>query len=174
MVMKIALLTPLVLGENSGLLIDLARGAVRKSNGSCRIDVISYAAARSHETLEDGLVLRFLPQVQQPLLAQDALSWDLPSVIAGTDVVHIHQIYSRSGEMALLLAKLLRKPICVSQLGAPCSTLGADLEILRLADRVIDLAQLGVYEEASDFLAAGARLLTVYQGLLAEARSAAA
>ncbi len=71
------------------------------------------------------------------------VSWELPSAIADADLVHFHQIYARSCEMGLLLAKQQRKPICVTDHGGHSSNLGMNLGFLELADRIIAYSDFG-------------------------------
>jgi len=169
------------------------------SCGSWQVDVISYGDSRSQEVLEAGLTLRILLAVQRPIVAWDVLSWELPEALAHADLVHIHDIFTRSGEMGLLVAKLLRKPVCVSDAGNTSSSLGMDLQIVALADRVISLSEDGwpglesseapassltpglrrlspghSEEEGQQLHATGARLLRIYQDLIAGVKDVAA
>jgi hypothetical protein len=181
---KVAYLTPLLYGQplagNRGVefLLALARGVIQASHHSWDVELISFGEAARNEMLETGLSLRFLPAAKAPLVPWDVLSWELPRALDDAAVLHIFDIHTRSGEMALLVAKLQRKPVCVSDLGHVSSTLGKDLQIAELADQVIDLAEWGVapgrHPQDAGFLATGGRLLDLYQDLVLRAKGMAA
>jgi hypothetical protein len=181
---RVAYLTPIFYQEATSQATDrrwllaLARSVVQASRGSWQVDVISYGDSRSQEVLEAGLTLRILPAVQRPTVAWDVLSWELPEALAHADLVHIYDIYTRSGEMGLLVAKLLCKPVCASDVGNTSSSLGRDLQIVALADRVLclseNVAKPGAVEEAQRLHATGAMLLRVYQDLISGVKDVAA
>lgn len=64
-------------------------------------------------------------------------AWDLPGMLDGLDVVEVCRPFTRFGEIAMLVAKGLHKPICASDLSIRTSELGASYRILDLADAVI-------------------------------------
>jgi hypothetical protein len=201
---KVAYLTPLFYeqrpSEDRGRswMLALAQSVTQASHGSWQVEVISYGESPFQEILQPGVTLRILPAVRQPTVPWDVLSWELPEVLAQADLVHIYDMHTRSGEMGLLVAKLLRKPICVSDLSNTSSSLGMDLQIATLADRLIPLSEDGwpglesseaPAEAPSSLLArpglrrlspghpdesTGARLLAIYQDLVAGAKGVAA
>jgi glycosyltransferase involved in cell wall biosynthesis len=67
----------------------------------------------------------------------DPVSWGMPEAVAGADLVHVHQAYTRQAEVALVLAKLYGKPVCVTDHGGASSRIGVEFGSLDLADRVI-------------------------------------
>jgi hypothetical protein len=163
---KVGLLTALVYENASAKLHDLfswARRLYRAAHGAWQVEVICYGAAASRQLVEDGLSLRILPAVK-PTLSFEAVSWSLPEALADVDVVHVHDLETRSGETGLLAAKLLGKPVCVTEPGNTHSSLGKDLQIQELADRVLAGGQL------EDFHT----LVTIYHGLLAQTKGIAA
>ncbi|HEY7425727.1 MAG TPA: hypothetical protein VH682_15970, partial [Gemmataceae bacterium] len=85
----------------------------------------------------------------------DVLSWDLPLALARSDVVHIHQANTHTGEMGLLLAKLYRKPVCLS-VQDRAGGLGASIDFSALADCLVELG-----DPAED----GPRLARLYRQL---------
>jgi hypothetical protein len=190
-VKKIAQLTPLLVDEGAALdrdarfVLDLARGVVRATHGICQVELITYGATPGRRTIGEGLTVRTLQTAAQPEVALDVLSWGLPEAIAGADLVHIYHLFTRSGEMALLAAKVQGKPACVSNLGPVSSTLGLDLGIIDLADCVICFSDRGVSLPSTrapvEVIAggaaldtAGAKLLAVYEHIFAGARGMAA
>jgi glycosyltransferase involved in cell wall biosynthesis len=82
-----------------------------------------------------------LPTVKRT--GADPLSWEIVDVIRGADVVHLHQIFSRPAEVAMLAAKLLGRPVCATDHGGGGSDLGRSLQILDLADRVTCYSEFG-------------------------------
>jgi hypothetical protein len=181
---RIAYLTPLFYDKSVAheadrqFLLALARGIIQASQGPWQVDVISYGDVAGREALEAGLTLRLLRAARRPILPWDVLSWELPEALADADLVHIHDFATRTGEMGLFVAKLLRKPVCVSDLGNRSSDLGSDLQIADLADRIICFSECGVTVRAvnreTELQAVVARLLGIYQDLLARAQGIAA
>ena len=147
---KIAYLTPLYFDEKSYLgggeryPLNLAMGVVHASRGACQVELISYGDASFRKPLCAGVTLRVLRADNRPKQSFDVVSWELPAAIADADLVHFHQIYTRSCEMGLLLAKQQHKPICVSDHGGHSSDLGMNLGFLELADRIVAYSEFGV------------------------------
>jgi glycosyltransferase involved in cell wall biosynthesis len=146
---KIAYLTPQYFDEQSYVgggeryPLNLARGVVAGSRGACEVEIISFGNASFRRELYPGVTLRVLKAAGRPLNPLDVLSWDLPAAIADADLVHIHQAYTRCSEMGLLLAKQLRKPICITDHGGSTSPLGGQVGSLDLADQIICYSRFG-------------------------------
>ncbi len=166
----VAYLSPLYVDDRSargadmGLLLDLARRVVEESGRTCAVELIAFGPAGREHDLAPGVRLRVLPIAYRDGHPLDVLSWDLPLVLAQADVVHIHQANTRTGEMGLLLAKLHRKPVCLSTHGGSGSRLGESVDFLSLADCVVELG-----DPAED----GLRLARLYQRLSGAAEEAA-
>jgi hypothetical protein len=159
--------TAIVAEDASPRLQDLfswARRFLQAAQGAWQVEVICYGASASRQPLEDGLSLRVLPSVKRSSLLSEAASWGLPEALADVDVVHVHDLETRPGETGLLAAKLLGKPVCVTEPDNTRSSLGKDLQIQELADRVLAAGEL------EDFHG----LVTIYHGLLAQAKGIAA
>lgn len=105
------------------------------------IDFFTFGPTASSTRLSDRLVHTVL--AQEPMAQPDAsglsdsASWSLPEALAPADLVHIFQPLTRSGEVSVLAARALGKPLLVSESGVRSSQLGASLGLLDLADRVI-------------------------------------
>ena len=146
---RIAYLTPLYFDEKSCLgggeryPLNLALGVVHASGGACQVELISYGEASFRKPLFPGITLRVLRADNRPEHSLDVVSWELPAAIADADLVHFHQVYSRSCEMGLLLAKQQRKPICITDHGGHSSDLGMNLGFLELADRIVANSEFG-------------------------------
>ncbi|HEV3122400.1 MAG TPA: glycosyltransferase family 4 protein, partial [Isosphaeraceae bacterium] len=87
--------------------------------------------------------LRVLKASRPPSNPLDVLSWDLPAALSSAQLVHIHQAFTRCGEVGMLVAKQQRKPICVSDHGGGTSPLVDRLGALELADRIIAYSDFG-------------------------------
>jgi glycosyltransferase involved in cell wall biosynthesis len=146
---KIAYVTPLYFDERSCLgggeryPLNLAQGVVHASGKTCSVELISYGESSGWQMLKPGVSLRILRADNRPASPLDNCSWELPGAIADADVVHIHMAYTRSNELALILAKQQRKPLVVTDHGGESSTIGKNLGSLDLADRVTAYSQFG-------------------------------
>ncbi len=140
---KIAYLTPLYFDEKSYLgggeryPLNLAIGVVHASRGSCRVELISYGAESFRTELQPGLSLRVLRAANRPVNPLDTTSWELPGAIGDADLVHLHMPFTRSNELALILAKQQHKPVCVTDHGGKSSNLGQNLDMLQLVDHIL-------------------------------------
>lgn len=146
---KVAYLTPQYFGDRSyigggeRLPHNWARGVVESSKGRYQVDIISFGERASVIPLQPGVTLRVLKAARQPSNPLDVISWDLPVALRDADLVHINQAFTRCSEMGMLVAKQLGKPICVSDHGGATSSLGTQLRILDMADRVILYSEFG-------------------------------
>jgi hypothetical protein len=180
---KIAFLASLYADERfpgggvSGEPIDLARGIA--AGGAFTVDVIAFGAAGRVQDLAPGVRLRVLPMAFGGGHPLDVLSWELPSALAEADLVHLHQPFTRTGEMGMLLAKLRHKPVCVTARGEVSSALGETVDFLALADCVLcgpdspAGAARSVLVEWGDPARAGRQLARVYRRLLGRGAEAA-
>jgi glycosyltransferase involved in cell wall biosynthesis len=145
---RIAYLTPLYFDERSYLgggeryPLNLARGVAM--DGRYEVELVSYSDDTSirNSQLASGVSLSVLPAARRRWGAE-RLSWEVADVIRSADLVHIHQVFTRSGEVGMLAAKLLRKPVCVTDHGGGSSALGRSLGILDLADRIVCYSRFG-------------------------------
>jgi glycosyltransferase involved in cell wall biosynthesis len=146
---KIAYLAPLYFDERSCLgggeryPLNLAKGVVEGSGGRFEVELISFGATSLERAMAPGVTLRVLTAAGKPIHPLDMVSWELPDALADVDLVHIHQAYTRCSEMGMLVAKQLRKPICVTDHGGMSSPFVEQLEILDLADRIIAYSDFG-------------------------------
>ncbi len=145
----VAYLTPLYFDEKSYLgggerfPLNLARGVVHASGGSCRVQLISFGVHPARIELARGIQLRVLPTAGRPAHPMDVVSWDLPEALGEVDLLHIHQAYTRSAELGLLFGRLHRLPICVTDHGGLSSRLGVELGAIDLADRIVAYSNFG-------------------------------
>jgi glycosyltransferase involved in cell wall biosynthesis len=145
----VAYLTPLYFDEQSCLgggeryPLNLARGVVEASGGAYEVELISFGDAPRRLPMAPGVSLRVLTAARKPENPLDVVSWELPEALADADLVHIHQAFTRCCEMGLLVAKLQRKPVCVTDHGGFTSPLGGEVGHLDLADRIVAYSDFG-------------------------------
>lgn len=145
--MRVAYITPLYFDDESYLgggeryPLNLARAVVK--TGGCEIDIVSYGDVEGIRDIpiDPGVRLRVLPTV--PRRGEGRLSWEVLAAIREVDLVHLHQVFSRPSEVAMLAAKLLFKPVCATDHGGGSSNLGRSLGMLELADRIICYSEFG-------------------------------
>ncbi len=146
---KLAYLTPLYfddascIGGGERYPHNLAVGLATHLEGEFEVDLISYGAEPLTKVICPGVTLKVLRAVKKPRISLDVVSWDVPEAIAGADLVHIHMAYTRSNEVAMLAAKLQRKPVVVTDHGGHSSWLGSSLGILDLADQITCYSDFG-------------------------------
>jgi len=139
--LRVALPTPLsvdCLTHGGGRhLVTLAHALVAASDGAVEVDLIACAAQRSRVRLAQGLWLRGLPWPSSGARNGASSAIELAEAIEAADVVHVQGVFTRLGETALLAARLLGRPVCVSDGGGRPSPVGRRLGILDLADTVV-------------------------------------
>lgn len=146
---KIAYLSPLYfdagscLGGGERMPWNWAKGVAESSGGRFEVDLISFSDAPGSREVAPGVTLRLLTAAGRPKNPLDQVSWELPGAIAGADLVHIHQAYTRCAEVGLLAAKQQRKPVCVTDHGGPSSPLVKQLGLLDMVDQVIAYSDFG-------------------------------
>ena len=146
---KIAYVSPLYFDEGSCLgggerfPTNLARGVAEGSGGRFEVELVSFAKGPSTRPLAPGVTLRLLAAAGRPRNPLDVVSWDLPGAIAGADLVHVHQAYTRCAEVTLLAARQQGKPLCVTDHGGASSPLVKQLGLLDLVDEVIAYSDFG-------------------------------
>jgi glycosyltransferase involved in cell wall biosynthesis len=113
-------------------------------SGEHTVTLVSYGDVEEvlRRPLAPGVTLEVLPTARRRPGAE-RLSWAIVEALQRADVAHIHQIFTRSGEVAFLAAKLLDKPVVVSDHGGASSDLGRSLGILELADRIVCYSAFG-------------------------------
>src|SRR5258708_1535873 len=108
---KIAYLSPLYFDEGSSLgggerlPLNLANWVVAGSGGRYEVELISFSNAPCRRKVGPGVSLRILTATGRPKNPLDVVSWELPEAIADSDLVHIHQAYTRCSEVGLLVAE---------------------------------------------------------------------
>lgn len=147
---RVAFLTPLYFDEESGYIgggerypLNIARGVVAASGGQTEVAMISYGRRASVRDLDAGISLRVIPISGPRHSNEDSVSWHLPAALADCDLLHVHQALTRSGEAALLSAKMLGLPVCITDHGGSTSRVGIDAGMCEVADAVIAYSDFG-------------------------------
>jgi glycosyltransferase involved in cell wall biosynthesis len=147
-VKKIVYLSPFYFNEKSCIgggeryPLSCARGVVEASNGACKVEIISYDKKPGIHEIQPGVTLRILPAAKFAD-AMNVTSWALPEALRDADLIHIHQVAMRASEVALWVAKMQRKPVCVTDHGSATSNVGVYSDRLELADRIVCYSDYG-------------------------------
>lgn len=107
--------------------------AIALARRDARLDVqlISFGRSAESRPMSDRVMLHVLDNVAPD---DGQLSWGLAAALDPADIVHVCRPQSRSGQVALLIAKALGKPTCATDLGESIEQPGASLGALELAD----------------------------------------
>src|ERR1043165_7898323 len=144
--MKIAYVTPLqfdgssYIGGGERYPLNLARGVA--ASGDCTVELVSYGPAPLRREGAPGVTLRVLTgtAAAHPL---DVTSWEIVDALREADLVHVHQVFTRGGEVAVLVAKQLHKPVCVTDHGGGTTRRLESTGALALADAVTAYSDFG-------------------------------
>jgi hypothetical protein len=115
----------------------LARHVVLASRHAWSIELISCGRNPGCHAVGTGVDRIVLPVAGSPRTVWDRVSWALPAALRAADLVHLHDGFSRSCEMALLLAKQEHKPVCMTEWGLEGYWLGSELASRELADVIV-------------------------------------
>lgn len=115
----------------------LARQVVAASGYAWSIDLISCGRDPGCHRLAQGVARVVLPVAGHPRTVWDRVSWALPAAISAADLIHLHDGFSRSCEMALLVAKQAQKLVCLTEWGLDGYWLSAELDLRELADTIV-------------------------------------
>ncbi|HQU46667.1 MAG: hypothetical protein B7Z74_10640, partial [Deltaproteobacteria bacterium 21-66-5] len=118
-------------------LATLAQHVVAASGYGWSIELISCGSGPERRPISAGVDRLTLPVAGVARTVWDRTSWDLPAFIADAELVHLHDGFSRSCELALLVARQLRKPVCMTEWGIEGHWLTSELSLIELADVVI-------------------------------------
>jgi glycosyltransferase involved in cell wall biosynthesis len=146
---QVVYLTPLYFDDQSCVgggeryPLNLARGVVAAGSGRYAVELVSFGKQTRRRVLAPGLTLQILATARKPANSLDVLSWDLPAALASADLVHIHQAFTRTAEVGILLARQLGKKVCLTDHGGMTSTLGLQLGTLDLVDCIVAYSDFG-------------------------------
>lgn len=115
----------------------LAQEVVAASRGEATIEIISCGQDPRTETLAPGVTRTELPLSGNPRTPWDSISWELPAKVESSDLVHLHESFSRTCEVGLLVAKLWQRPVCLTEYGVLGDWLAHELRLAELADAVV-------------------------------------
>ncbi|MDX2038467.1 MAG: glycosyltransferase family 4 protein [Isosphaeraceae bacterium] len=146
---RIAYVTPLYFGDDSCVgggeryPQNLAKGVALSAPEKYSVDLITFGTRPSQRELAPGVALRVIVAAGVPRTPFEAVSWELPATLDEYDLVHVHQSATRCGEVAVAVAKQLRKPTVITDHGAHTSTLGLEYGLAELADAVVAYSDFG-------------------------------
>lgn len=144
--MKIAYVTPLhfdgtsYIGGGERYPLNLARGVA--ATGDCTVELVSYGPEPVQREVAPGVTLRVLAATaaEHPL---DVTSWEIVDALRDADLVHVHQVFTRGGEVAVLVARQLHKPVCVTDHGGGTTRRLEATGALAMADAVVAYSDFG-------------------------------
>jgi glycosyltransferase involved in cell wall biosynthesis len=129
-------------GGEDRFIMGLAGGVVEAARGAFEVEVLVHGDRDERRAIGPGVSVRVLETVRTPD-PLDAIAWGLVEAIEDADLVHVHEIYTRATWAALLAAKAMGKPVCLTDHGARGRALGVEADALDLADRVIAHSAFG-------------------------------
>jgi len=141
-VTRIAYLTPMYFSEESYVgggerfPSNLAKGVAAAAGPGCEVDLLSYGPKSSRRQVAPGVFLRIMASSGKAPNALDNVSWEMLDAIAECDLLHVHQVFTRGGELGYATAKLFHKPTCASDHGGSSSPLGKQFGGFDLIDRI--------------------------------------
>lgn len=118
-------------------LVRLAQQVVAASGYGWSIEIISCGTVPGTQAISAGVDRVVLPVAGRAHTVWDRVSWKLPDTIANADLVHLHDGFSRACELALLIARQSRKPLCITEWGIEGHWLSTELQLRELADVVV-------------------------------------
>jgi glycosyltransferase involved in cell wall biosynthesis len=136
---RVAFVTPLHFGSDSYVgggeryPLNLARGLLA-TDPYVHVDVIGVGAASRVMSLQPRLDVHVLPLTLPGVDPLDHLSSSLGNALESADLVHIHQAFTRSSQVAILIAKLLGAPIALTDHGATTNQVARAVDYLSLVD----------------------------------------
>jgi glycosyltransferase involved in cell wall biosynthesis len=139
---RIAFFTPMHFGADAYVgggeryPLNLARGLVAADPG-LEVEVLGMGPVARREALQPRLAVRVLPITAPAASPLDHLSGDLAGALEAADVVHVHQAFIRSSQVALLTAKFLGLPVALTDHGAMTNRTQDVVRHVDLADLVV-------------------------------------
>lgn len=101
------------------------------------VDLATYGEVDGRPAAPDRVVFRQLVPHMATRDPLKLLSWNLPDFVDPVDVVIVMEPFTRPGEVTVLVAKALRKPVVVFDTGGRKSTIGGSLGLLELVDEIV-------------------------------------
>jgi len=137
---SVALVTPLYFAAESNLgggeryPLNLAKALVGASPSDVKVRIVSFGPEYSRHSFTDRLEMTVLPVVADNGTPLDNISAEICSCLDEVDLVHVHQAFTRSGQVAILVAKFLGATLCATDHGARTNNLDKFTDYLQLVD----------------------------------------
>ena len=126
-----------VIGGGERYVHNMAASLARESAQRYTVDIISFGEYDHTLPLASGVTLHILARDYSDSSPFNSVAWLLAHRLRTVDLVHIHQPFTRSGELGILLASYFQKPLIVTDHGGHFSTGALSLRLLDLADCVL-------------------------------------
>lgn len=140
--MRVAFVAPLHFGADSYVgggeryPLNVARG-VAAANPSVHVELIAMGAKPFVRSLQPRLHLRVLPVTLEGGVGFDHVSSAIVEALEPADIVHVHQAFTRPSQLAILTAKLLGKPVVVTDHGGRTNHVDESTDYLRIVDSCV-------------------------------------
>ena len=115
--------------------MSLASGVARAGGGQVAVRIVTFGDTNDEHAVAPGVTMRVIRAAGPAPSRFDRVSWDVGAALEGAGVVHVHQPFTRAGEVAIVAATLSGTPLCLTEHGGPTSRLGASVHLQELADR---------------------------------------
>lgn len=113
--------------------LNVARGLLA-ADPDLHVDLIGVGHPPRVECVEPRLDVHVLDVTLRGVDPLDDVSAALPDVLAPADIVHVHQAFTRSSQVAILVAKLLGKALVVTDHGAMTNRVDDAVQYTGLVD----------------------------------------
>lgn len=117
--------------------LNVARGLVAATDGGMHVTIVSFGPSAAQAEIDTGVSLRVLPVAYVPANRLNPVSWELPACLEDMDVIHVFQMFTRTGEAAILAATVLGKPVLSTDVGGHGSNVGRACGMLDITAGVI-------------------------------------
>jgi glycosyltransferase involved in cell wall biosynthesis len=132
-----------VVGGGERYVENLARAVAVAGRGAVEVMVVTLGPEdETREEVTPGVHIRVVRSSKATNVV-DAVSWEIEEAIHDAALVHVHQAYSRFGQVAVVAAATHRIPIVITDHGGPTLSARARAEMRLVADDVLAYSQFG-------------------------------
>jgi glycosyltransferase involved in cell wall biosynthesis len=116
--------------------LNLARGVLAASTDA-QVDLIAAGDEPRTVSPQPRLGVHVLPVTLPGRNAFDHVSAALVEALERVDLVHVHQAFTRPSQLAILVAKVLGKPVVLTDHGARANEIDSSVRYLDVVDRFV-------------------------------------
>jgi len=131
-----------VIGGGERYVENLARAVAVAGRGAVEVMVVTLGPEDATREVPPGIEIRVLRSSGATNVV-DAVAWGIEEALHGAALVHVHQAYSRFGQVAVLAAATHRIPIVITDHGGPTLSPRARAEMRLVADDVLAYSEFG-------------------------------